>query len=93
MTWRERAKKLREGPSCLLTKPPKPPFVSFGSDRDGVSAKIPETEPLRIIVKFRLAGGSATGCCTALGRPGLTREEIIADLRERHGARLVEVLP
>ena len=37
MTWAQRLEAIRAGkrPSCLLTKPPKPPFVSFGSKQDG----------------------------------------------------------
>ncbi|MHB1873027.1 MAG: hypothetical protein ACYCT1_19600, partial [Steroidobacteraceae bacterium] len=37
MSWAQRLESLRAGkaPPCQLTKPPKPPFVSFGSKQDG----------------------------------------------------------
>ena len=37
MTWAQRLEAIRAGkaPPCQLTKPPKPPFVSFGSKQDG----------------------------------------------------------
>lgn len=40
MNWRNRLETLREGPDDLLTKPPKAPFVSFGSESPGTSANI-----------------------------------------------------
>ena len=37
MSWAQRLEAIRAGkaPPCQLTKPPKPPFVSFGSQQDG----------------------------------------------------------
>ena len=37
MSWTQRLEAIRaqKGPPCQLTKPPKPPFVSFGSKQDG----------------------------------------------------------
>jgi len=86
VSWRARAENIRARQSCVLTKPPKPPFVSFGSTPKGTCA---EKTVSRTVVKFRLPGGCPRSWCTAIGAK--PREEIIAELRLLHGDA-VEVL-
>jgi len=88
VNWRARAENIRARQSCVLTKPPKPPFVSFGSTSDATCA---EKTVARTVVKYRLRGGCPRSWCAAIGTR--SRDEIIVDLRERFGDRLIEVLP
>ena len=88
MTWAQRLEAIRAGkaPPCQLTKPPKPPFVSFGSKQDGhfhpeSAANAPDHADLRATL-YRLA--------TAEGLPGALVDRLTdADLQPDNGAGLL----
>lgn len=63
MSYLDRLKKNGICPSCLLTKPPKGPFVSSGSKQNGVSLEIhaPETALAAFIDLIRAEGACAHG--------------------------------
>lgn len=93
MTWlaRLKNKNVPASGTAITDKRPGQPLLSVLSvGQPGASE---ECEGRRVVVRFRLVGGCPRSWCVALGRPGLTREQIIADLRWRHGDALIEVLP
>ena len=86
--WAQRLEAIRAGkaPSCQLTKPPKPPFVSFGSKQDGrfhpeSVASVPDHADLRATL-HRLA--------IEEGVPGALVDRLTAaDLHPDNGAHLL----
>ena len=86
--WAQRLEAIRAGkaPSCQLTKPPKPPFVSFGSKQDGrfhpeSVASVPDHADLRATLR-RLA--------IEEGLPAALVDRVTdADLHPDHGAHLL----
>lgn len=92
-TWREKAKKLRNVQSDELTKLPKAPFVSFGSESPddipdffGPSAAANEPPPRCRAWRIRFRDGSGA---TAVNTTGADHTEMLLIVREQFGAERV----
>jgi hypothetical protein len=89
-TWREKAKKLRNVQSDELTKLPKAPFVSFGSESPddipdffGPSAAANDPPPRCRAWRVTMTDGTRL---IAVRPEGCARAEMLATVREQFGA-------